>query len=212
MSHKWTANTYVELSSCAMQEVGAKIQWSPWIVSRDNVNIPMIKNQYISHVISVLLDSPGFLDYPHCNDKNLQSPPPVEELPCGPEQVVKQYILCTADIEEASYEGNDKVIAEWFHQLGIDSEAEKNTWTKQVIPWIGNQMTVNRLRGLFRHKHKDFNSFEHMDYMILVFGWLHLVKAFSILLHKQYLGTLAGYKKWRLKGLFGTILMRLYDI
>ncbi|KAH7924175.1 hypothetical protein BV22DRAFT_1166000 [Leucogyrophana mollusca] len=258
MSHKWTANAYGDLSRTAMDEARLEIQRSPWIISHDNVNIPMrvfsqrlhnqshfisgcaatiwvlpreallppdtnlsfqqyradkcgepfsygdvldgdpvalarIKKRHIYHVLQILLQSPDFVDYASRNHDLFKPPPPVRELPCGPEYTVKQFILGTADIEEASYEGNDKVVAEWFRQGGLDSEEEKKkTGMARVIPWIGDQMTVERLRGLWRYRHEEFNSFDRMDYLIPVFGWFHLVMAFANSLHKQYLGTSAG--------------------
>ena len=53
-------------------------------------------------------------------------------------------------------------------------------------------MTVDRLRGLFKFRSQDINSFDRLDWMVLVFGWLHLQMAFANSLHKQYLGTAAG--------------------
>ncbi|KAG1806164.1 uncharacterized protein BJ212DRAFT_1282726 [Suillus subaureus] len=41
MSHKWAANVYGSLSSRAMEEVREDIQRLPWVISHDNVNIPM---------------------------------------------------------------------------------------------------------------------------------------------------------------------------
>jgi len=53
-------------------------------------------------------------------------------------------------------------------------------------------MTVDCLRGLFKFCSRDVNSFDRLDWMVLVFGWLHLQMAFANSLHKQYLGTAAG--------------------
>ncbi|KAH7905726.1 hypothetical protein BJ138DRAFT_1138187 [Hygrophoropsis aurantiaca] len=258
MSHKWAANVYGQLSHRAMDEVRLEVRKSPWIISHNNVNIPMrvfsqrlnnqshftsgcaatvwvlpreallpstanqdfrafrqsgmtrqfsfgaiqdydpavytrIKLQHIHYVLRILLDSPGFAEYADRDHAKFEPPPPVDLLPCGPENIIKQYILGTTDIEEASYEGNDKVVAEIFRQLGLDSEAEmKKTGTERVIPWIGDQMTVEGLRGLIRYRHEDFNSFDRMDYTIPVFGWFHLQMALANSIHKQYLGTSSG--------------------
>jgi hypothetical protein len=53
-------------------------------------------------------------------------------------------------------------------------------------------MTVERLWGLWKFCHEDFNSYDRMDYMLPIFGWFHLVMAAANSLHKQYLGTSAG--------------------
>lgn len=63
---------------------------------------------------------------------------------------------------------------------------------KKVVAWIGDQLTIDRLRGLFKFRAEDENSFEQMDYMVLMYGWLHLQMAFGNSLHKQYLGTSSG--------------------
>jgi hypothetical protein len=149
--------------------------------------------QHIHCILSILINTPDFSNYTHRSDTTFSAPPPVHLLPSGSEHTIQQYILGTADIEEASYEGNDKVIEEWFRQLGMDSEAEKKkTGLERVIPWVGDQLTIERLRGLWKYRHEDDNSFDRMDYMIPVFGWFHLVMAFANSLHKQYLGTPAG--------------------
>ncbi|KAF9242900.1 hypothetical protein BU15DRAFT_60190 [Melanogaster broomeanus] len=258
MSHKWAANAYSDLSEHAMEEVSKVIHGSPWVITHDNVNIPMrvfsqrLHNQshfisgcaatvwvlpedaklspnvnrnfltyqaqqsktqfsysdilygdpetdtrletcYIHHILSVLLNSPDFMSYKHRDADILQPPPPVNELPCGPNRVIQQHILKTQDQEEASYDGNDKAILGWFHQLGILSEEQlKKIGLECLIVWIGDQLTAERLRGLQRYRHEDINSYDWMDWMLPTFGWFHLVMAFANSLHKQYLGTSAG--------------------
>ncbi|KAF8834279.1 hypothetical protein BDN67DRAFT_992698 [Paxillus ammoniavirescens] len=224
MSHKWTANAY---------RAWVDVQCLPWIISDDNVNLPMrvfsqrlhnqshfisgctatgltqsfsleelldsdlsahlrIKNQFAHHVLQILLHSPDFSDYMDHNNEHFQPPPAVNQLAYGPDHIVQQRILHTTDQEEASYKGNDKAIEEFFHQLGISSKEEmQKTGSERLIAWIGDQLTVERLRGLFKYRHEDFNSFDRMDYMIPVFGWFHLVMAFANSLHKQYLGNAA---------------------
>ncbi|KAN0081481.1 hypothetical protein V8E55_009105 [Tylopilus felleus] len=254
MSHKWTVNAYGTLSQSAMDSVRQEIQHLPWIISHDNVNIPMrvfsqrlhnqshfisgcaatvwllppdatlplginctfhahraegchkpfpledllfgdqaahlrTKSQYIYHVLQILLNTPDFADYKSRDHASFQPPPTVNILPCSPNDIVKQCILHTVDIEEASYEGNDRVMAEFYRQLGINSKEEvKKTGLERLIGWVGDQLTVEWLRGLFRYRHEDYNSFDHMDYLIPIFGWFHLIMAFANSLHKQYLG------------------------
>jgi hypothetical protein len=45
---------------------------------------------------------------------------------------------------------------------------------------------------LLKFKAEDENSFEGMDFAVLIFGWFHLQMAFANSLHKQYLGTSSG--------------------
>jgi hypothetical protein len=45
-------------------------------------------------------------------------------------------------INEVSYEGNDRVIKEWFQQLTLDAEGN------QLLVWAGDQLMVLRIQGL----------------------------------------------------------------
>lgn len=151
-----------------------------------------LRAQYIHQILLVLLNSPEFRDYPatHRNHKLLSPPPPVHELPIGEDARNLQYMLETAPIEEASYDGNDKVIAEWFRQLRLDSEIEqKRTGLDRILVCCGDQLTMDRLRGLYKFRSEDFNSFDRMDYVVLSPGWFHLIMAFALSLYKQYYGT-----------------------
>ncbi|OAX34538.1 hypothetical protein K503DRAFT_676428, partial [Rhizopogon vinicolor AM-OR11-026] len=78
------------------------------------------------------------------------SPSPINLLPVGPEYVTQQFMLGTVHIEEASYEGNDQLIREWLRQLNLDSlQEQQKTGLFRVIGWVGDQLTAERLRGLF---------------------------------------------------------------
>ncbi|KAL0956796.1 hypothetical protein HGRIS_002915 [Hohenbuehelia grisea] len=152
-----------------------------------------IKAQNVNYVLRLLLDSDDFADYAHLNDPLFNAPPAVEQLPQGDEAITKQYILRTTEIEEASYDGTDKVMKEIFRQLRLDSEdKQKRTGLHRIIPWAGDQLTVDRLRGLWRYRSEDLNSCDRADYLIPVFGWFHLLMALANSLHAQYLGTSSG--------------------
>lgn len=152
-----------------------------------------IEAQHIFRVLRILLDSPEFSDYQHHDSKHFSQPPAVNKLPSGPQFATQEFILGTSELEEASYDGTLKVVADLFRQLHLHTEEEEiRTGLERVIAWMGDQLTVERLRGLWKYRHEDFNSFDRMDYMIPVFGWFHLVMAFANSLHKQYLGTSAG--------------------
>ena len=152
-----------------------------------------LEKHYIHHILQALLESPDFQGYENLDTSVLQLPPPVHELPCGPDHAVHQHMLKTVDIEETSYEGNDKVIAEWYCQLGIsDKASSKELSMETLLVWIGDQLTVERIWGLQRYRYEDLNSFDHMDYILPQFGWFHLVMVFANSLHKQYLGMSAS--------------------
>jgi mRNA-degrading endonuclease YafQ of YafQ-DinJ toxin-antitoxin module len=85
---------------------------------------------------------------------------------------------------------NNRLVDEWFSQLGWSSLHERmRTAMSRIVAWVGDQLTVDRLRGLFRFRAEDENSFERLDFTVLVFGWFHLQMAFANSLHKQYEGT-----------------------
>ncbi|KAJ7259410.1 hypothetical protein C8J57DRAFT_1640173 [Mycena rebaudengoi] len=238
MSHKWTANAYGTLSARAMDEVRIVIQKFPWLISHNNMNVPLrvfsqrLNNQshFISgcaytfraqtclepfdfaevlygseeaddrleafseyHVLRLLLQSPDFVDYPHHADPLLKPPPSVHQLEGGEDNAITAYILETSSNEEASYEGTLTAMADAFRQLLLDCTDEQiRTSLSRVIIWIGDQLTIERLRGLWKNRHEDHNSFDRLDWMVPMFGWFHLVMAFANSLHKQYLGTSAS--------------------
>ncbi|KIK79099.1 hypothetical protein PAXRUDRAFT_162190, partial [Paxillus rubicundulus Ve08.2h10] len=85
----------------------------------------------------------------------------VEKLPCGPQFITEQHILSTVHIEEASYKGNEQLIMEWFKQLHLHTKDErKQTGLEQVIIWVGDQLTVKHLCGLFKYYVQDHMSFD----------------------------------------------------
>ncbi|KAJ6579011.1 hypothetical protein B0H10DRAFT_1750856, partial [Mycena sp. CBHHK59/15] len=147
----------------------------------------------IYHILQLLLTSSEFTDYPHLADLRFTLPPAVHQLLGGLENIIKMFILRTSTYEEASYEGTLNVMNDLFAQLLLNSKDEQErTALKRVIAWIGDQLTIERLRGLWKYRHEDHNSFDRLDYMVPIFGWFHLVMAYANSLHKQYLGTSAG--------------------
>ncbi|KAI5823219.1 hypothetical protein K523DRAFT_344625 [Schizophyllum commune Tattone D] len=89
------------------------------------------------------------------------------------------------NIPEASYEDNDRLIEEWLSQLDLSGlEKQEEVGLRRIIFWIGDQLTFHA---------EEFNSFDRLDWLIVVFGWLHLQMAFANSLHKQYVGTSHGY-------------------
>ena len=63
---------------------------------------------------------------------------------------------------------------------------------QKVIPFVGDQLTVERERGIQRSRAEDLNAYDRLDFLVPVFGWLHGNMAFANSLYKQYGGTLAG--------------------
>lgn len=116
-----------------------------------------INSQYEHHILQVLLKHSDFTKYKWAESPDLASPPAVETLKFS--TLPTQWILRTADQEEASYEGNERLLIEWLHQLGIETPKDyERMSTSQIIAWLGDQLTVERLRGLFRFRSDDLNS------------------------------------------------------
>lgn len=115
-------------------------------------------------------------------------------MPSGKAYATRQYLLETQHIEEASYEGNNELVLEWLKQLRLDTRsARRQTALNIVIAFIGDQLTCSRLRGLTRMHSEDINSFERMEFLVPIFGWLHLLMAFANSLHKQYLSSASSH-------------------
>lgn len=150
----------------------------------------------IHRVLRYLIDSDEFdlSTYPQSSDQSIFIPPkPLMQLRTGKEYITRQFMLGMEHLEEASYEGNDQVMMAIAHQLGLDTKDEqKKTGLHRVIPWCGDQLTAERLHGLYKFCGQDRNAYERLDWLVVVFGWFHLQMAFANSLHKQYLGTTAG--------------------
>ena len=67
----------------------------------------------------MLRDVGNFTTYAHKDDPVFARPPPVQQLPVGPEYITEQFMLSTVHIDEASLEGNAKVLDEFFKQVSI---------------------------------------------------------------------------------------------
>lgn len=157
---------------------------------------PLIYHQAQYEVLRILLHSPEFnLDTYTERDNPLLDPPSSTcLLPHGPHHMTQQFLLGSVNIPEQSYADNERVVDEILHQLNLGGSTEKECQlsTEKVVAWAGDQLTVERLRGISKYRSQDINSFDRFDWIILVFSWLHLQMAFANSLHKQYLGTASG--------------------
>ncbi|KAI0324314.1 hypothetical protein GY45DRAFT_1395406 [Cubamyces sp. BRFM 1775] len=156
---------------------------------------PHIEAWMTHHVLEVLRDAPefSFATYSGRDHSALDPPPPVKLVPCGADHVTEPYFLGTLSTPEASYEDNDKVLHDLLHQLGVHTQQQwRDLGTKRVLVLVGDQLTVDRIRGLQRFRGQDLNATDRMDYIIPVWGWLHYEMAIAKSLHKQYFGTASG--------------------
>ncbi|KAJ3765421.1 hypothetical protein FB446DRAFT_655330 [Lentinula raphanica] len=164
---------------------------SPILAPPKSVNDQLL-SQRVEIILRTLLNTPEFQEYSkiHKDNPALAPPDSVLQLAVGPESIVEGFIGPTMDQEEASYEGQMKVMIAILRSLhwGTVDERKKMALERFII-WLGDQLTVDRLRGMWRQRHEDHNSFDRLDWMLPLFGWFHLVMAFANSLHKQYLGT-----------------------
>lgn len=145
-------------------------------------------------ILRFLLECPAFVEYTHRDDPLLSPPQASELLPCGPEYVVEQHILETVEVDESTYTGTDRLLHDIYpEQMGWGSAAAKKSMGQDgILVWAGDQLTVDRIRGLARFRHDEPNSYKRMEWLEPVFGWFHALMAFANSLHVQYLGTSTG--------------------
>lgn len=156
---------------------------------------PRLATRAFDTILQILLATPEFdMDsYKHHAHSALRPAARPGQLQVGPEPSVRQYMLDTVHLEEASYDGNDCVMHEWLRQLKLDTlDEQKRTGRERIIPWVGDQLTASRLRGLLRFHRDDNNSFERLDWLIPSSGFFHGMFAFEQSLHAQYYGTHHG--------------------
>ena len=165
------------------------------IVTKDAQASERIFARAVHRVLSILVDAPDFAFSTYeGNSSSIFSPPaPMQQLPTGPEYATNAYMLRTIHQEEATYEGNLRVLAEWERQLKFDtSEKRKYLALSVVIIWIGDQLTSSRLRGLQKFRCEDINSYERLSHLLPHFGWFHLEVALHSNYHSQFWGNTSG--------------------
>jgi hypothetical protein len=157
---------------------------------------PRIDSHAISVILQFLVELPDFdFETYAFKEAGIFSPcTPGHQLPIGKEYIPSQYVLKTAHIEEASYEGNARVLVEWWQQLKRGTlDGQREMGDTQTIIWAGDQLTVSRLRGLQNFHCEDHNGFDRLDFLVPVFGWFHAQMAIEHSIHNQYYGTQQGF-------------------
>ncbi len=111
---------------------------------------------YITHqVLSFILEAPEFYLSTYNNQKSdvLQPPQPIHKLPHGKENATLQFLLGSVNIPEASYVDNLCLIIEFLRQVKWETLAQHMLMAlKKLIAWCGDQLTIDRLQGLFRYQ------------------------------------------------------------
>lgn len=146
-------------------------------------------------VLDVLLNSGKFNRELYHFDKDpvFSRPAAIEQLPRGKEYVLTQYMLDTAHIEEVSLEGNLRCLDEWTRQLGLaDVEKRKKLSHEKLFFWMGDQLTVSRIRSLQKTRARELNCWHRLENIISCFGWLHAQMALEESIHRQHFATGTG--------------------
>lgn len=140
-------------------------------------------------ILKFLIDAPDFdfENYKYSDSTVFSRPESSCQLPTGHTFATRQYMLDLLHIDEVSYDGNDRVLEEWFRQLRLDGKGD------QLVIWAGDQLTVSRIRGLKRFRCMDLNAHDRLEFLKPIFGWFHAQMAIEHSLHSQYWGTRAGH-------------------
>ncbi|GJE94089.1 hypothetical protein PsYK624_102570 [Phanerochaete sordida] len=176
----------------AKRAAGAKDPISPFtVIDLEDKASPQIHSRAVHQILRFLIDSEPFdlRTYKFKDSGLFEPPPPVLQLPTGPEHALVQYMCGTIHQEEASYEGNEKCIREWMRQLGLSAPEDMQKMSEeQLIVWIGDQLTASRMRGIKRFRAQDLNSVQRFDWLIEQPGFFHYMINLGFSFHHQYYG------------------------
>ncbi|KZV79201.1 hypothetical protein EXIGLDRAFT_632426 [Exidia glandulosa HHB12029] len=144
-------------------------------------------------VLSALFSVRELADHPLRFDPLLQRPAAISALPHGPEHKVKYWPLGTAQIDQSSYEGNALVIQEVLRQLDLDTaEHEQRIALNGVIPFAGDLLTGQRMKGLKSLLSEDDNGFDRLEWLLPVHGFFHNRMNLAYAIFHNHRGNSAG--------------------
>lgn len=154
-----------------------------------------LRKQTVHHILTMLLQSPGFEDYRETNEDCLKPPPPVDKLDgAAPGAKSHSYLVDVVPIDEASYEGNIQIVNLLLKRCGYDpaNGFYESLAKESVIPIAGDGLTIERVDGVFTMRAKGVNGAERFDMFLTSFGWFHVKMALVSSIHAQHLGTASG--------------------
>ncbi|EJD46171.1 hypothetical protein AURDEDRAFT_164831 [Auricularia subglabra TFB-10046 SS5] len=148
---------------------------------------------HIHYVLLVLRDAPGFDGFSHREDDVFLPPPPVRQLPTGPEHRTEYYMLQTEPFDEISYEGTTRCISAFMAQMGLDTPESKLRYaTQSALPWGGDGLTTARMRALQRFRMDAHNGWDRLDWLVQYSCLFHELWWVAIDIHHNHYGTAAG--------------------
>ncbi|KAI0692050.1 hypothetical protein BC835DRAFT_1416805 [Cytidiella melzeri] len=130
------------------------------------------ENKYTVLKILMMSTEFSFETYTQRSHSVFARPPAVLQLPIGREHATRQYMVETIRLN--------------------DDETRQSLTQNKIIPWIGDQLTVCRLRTLKKLRSWDLNWWNRMEEILELFGWFHtqIYQEHSII--KQHYTTTKG--------------------
>lgn len=155
---------------------------------------PRLRAQSVHLIVDMLTEAPNFdfKTWVHYDAAQFQPPPPVMQLPSGAAHTTLSFLLDVLHIDESTYEGTDKVLNAWWAKLNIVEENRVKEVVDSMMVFItGDQLTVRLVRHLRELRRDELNSWNRLDNILPVFGWLHAVMALVRSIHEQFYSTAA---------------------
>lgn len=95
-------------------------------------------------------------------------------------------MLQAVNIGEAKTDDNQKVMEKFLSQMGFEDEDTRKMLAELLVPWIGDQLTVARLRSLLELLSLEPSQFHRYGWLIHLIALLHTQMAHAKSLHTQY--------------------------
>lgn len=63
---------------------------------------------------------------------------------------------------------------------------------ERIVPWIGDELTASRLRGIQWQRQEEANGYDRLDPFIFIFGWFHVAMCLVASIYENHRGSAAG--------------------
>jgi hypothetical protein len=157
---------------------------------------PRIKKLALWHILTVLFDAPAFnfSTYDHRKHPAFARPTPWRQVSSDPRHKTVQYMLRTIHEEEASYSGTDRVLHIYEPEVDVNTPEERqHLGLNRLLVWVGDQLTVSRIRGLQQNRAGEANSYERLEHLLSIPGWFHTQMNLAVNTRQQHYGTKTTY-------------------
>ncbi|CAE6434701.1 unnamed protein product [Rhizoctonia solani] len=142
------------------------------------------------HLFDILRAIPEFKDIPILSHPELFRPPGFHDLE---KRMDEMHMPRVRPYDESTYAGSIQGLRDFLQQLGFNVEDKIIKMTlEMMIPWIGDQLTIARLRGLQWQHQEEPNGYDRLDPFIFIFGWFHALMCLSSAAFENHRGSVAG--------------------